>query len=333
MRCHVGRPRNARMKLITATAGLVTLAVLLVLGALVWAQSPSTQSPAVPQWQIDAGGKMAFDAASIKQNVSHDPAHTNVGLSGLDGAPPNGGFLSAVDFPLTVYIGFAYKLTPAQSQLMASQLPKWATADRFDIEARAQGSPTRNQMRLMMQSLLADRFKLVVHTETRQLPVLAAVLEKAGKTGPRLVLLSDDMPCGVFTPPAAGVAPPPAKYDGWFTPCGEVALRVVSGRVRVGSQNITIEHLAAMLSVTSFGALDQDRPILDQTELSGKFDFTMEFTPDPNGPARTLPNFQPDPSGPTFLEALKEQLGLKLESQTGPVDVLVIDHVEEPSPN
>ena len=148
-----------------------------------------------------------------------------------------------------MYIGFAYKLTPAQSQLMASQLPKWATADRFDIEARAQGSPTRNQMRLMMQSLLADRFKLVVHTETRQLPVLAAVLEKAGKTGPRLVRLSDDMPCGVLTPPAAGVAPPPAKYDGWFTPCGEVELRFVSGRVRVGSQNITIEQLAGMLSV------------------------------------------------------------------------------------
>jgi len=73
------------------------------------------------------------------------------------------------------------------------------------------------------------------------------------------------------------------------------------------------------------------RPVLDQTGLSGTLDFVIEWTPEFNGPPP--PNFQPDPSGPTFLEALKEQLGLKLQPQTGPVDVLVIDHVEEPSPN
>jgi uncharacterized protein (TIGR03435 family) len=72
-----------------------------------------------------------------------------------------------------------------------------------------------------------------------------------------------------------------------------------------------------------------DRPVLDKTGLTGKIDFTIEFTPDV--PAGT--SFQPDPNGPTFIEALKDQLGLKLESQTGPVDILVIDHVEEPSPN
>jgi uncharacterized protein (TIGR03435 family) len=72
-----------------------------------------------------------------------------------------------------------------------------------------------------------------------------------------------------------------------------------------------------------------DRPILDKTGLSGNFDFSLEFTPEFRSPQ----NFQPDPSGPTFPEALNEQLGLKLESQTGPVEVLVIDHVEEPSSN
>lgn len=181
------------------------------------AQAPA-QSPAVPQWQIDAGGKMEFDAASIKQNLSHDPAHTNVGLSGFDEGSPNGGFLSAVDFPLSVYIMFAYKLTPYQMQFLQPQLPKWAATDNFDVEARAQSSPTRDQMRLMMQSLLADRFKLAVHIETRQLPGLAVVLEKPGKTGPRLVSLPNDVPCAVASPASPGVPPPPGKYDGWFTP-------------------------------------------------------------------------------------------------------------------
>ena len=73
--------------------------------------------------------------------------------------------------------------------------------------------------------------------------------------------------------------------------------------------------------------------MLDQTGLGGAFDFTLDWTPQLNGPTAPGSTFQPDESGPTFLEALKEQLGLKLESQTGPVDVLVIDHVEQPSEN
>ncbi len=75
------------------------------------------------------------------------------------------------------------------------------------------------------------------------------------------------------------------------------------------------------------------RPVVDQTGLVGKFDFVIEFTPQLNRPVQPGAEFQPDPTGPTFLEALREQLGLRLESQTGPVDVLVIDHVEEPSAN
>ena len=76
-----------------------------------------------------------------------------------------------------------------------------------------------------------------------------------------------------------------------------------------------------------------DRPILDKTRFNGGFDFIMEFTPQINGPLPPGATFQPDPTGPTFLEALKEQLGLKLVSQTGPVDVIVVDHVEQPSEN
>jgi uncharacterized protein (TIGR03435 family) len=76
-----------------------------------------------------------------------------------------------------------------------------------------------------------------------------------------------------------------------------------------------------------------DRPVLDQTGLGGTFDFTLEWTPQLNGPLPPASTVQPDESGPTFLEALKEQLGLKLESQMGPVDVIILDHVEQPSEN
>ena len=88
-----------------------------------------------------------------------------------------------------------------------------------------------------------------------------------------------------------------------------------------------MERLAGILSGLA------DRPVLDKTGLTGKIDFVIEFTPQFNGPLPPGANFQPDPTGPTFLEALKEQLGLKLESQTGLVEVIVVDHVEQPSEN
>jgi uncharacterized protein (TIGR03435 family) len=85
--------------------------------------------------------------------------------------------------------------------------------------------------------------------------------------------------------------------------------------------------------LTNPQAFGVDRPVVDKTGLVGKYDFVMEFTPQINGPLPPGVNFQPDESGPTFLEALKEQLGFKLDSQTGPVPVIVIDHVEQPSEN
>ena len=81
------------------------------------------------------------------------------------------------------------------------------------------------------------------------------------------------------------------------------------------------------------GFLDLGRPVLDQTGLSGTFDFAIEWTPQLSGPLPPSTDFQPDPDGPTFLQALQEQLGLKLEPTTGPIDAFVIDHIEEPSPN
>ena len=237
-----GGTRSARKKPFLA-ASTVMLAVTLFIGvvaASLRAQSTASQSSAAsapvapsppPQWQIDAGGKLEFDVASIKPNRSGDPAHANINLSDLEEYTPTGGLLSAVDLPLATYLGFAYKLTFSQRDLLRPQLPKWATTDRFDIQAKAAGNATRDQMRLMMQSLLAARFKLAVHTETRELPVFGLVLEKPGKMGPYLAPFSDATSCA--SPPGSGASPtPPAKDDGWFAPCGAVGAWLVFGRVQ-----------------------------------------------------------------------------------------------------
>jgi uncharacterized protein (TIGR03435 family) len=99
------------------------------------------------------------------------------------------------------------------------------------------------------------------------------------------------------------------------------------GRLRLGGRNVTMELIASTLSVPG-GA---ERPVLDKTGLTGTFDFWIEYAPSDSPPPGAIS--QPDATGPTFLQALQEQLGLKLESQTGPVDVLVLDHVEQPSEN
>jgi uncharacterized protein (TIGR03435 family) len=95
--------------------------------------------------------------------------------------PPNGGVFSGTNVPLISYIYFAYKVTGSQFQLLLPHLPKWVLTDRFDIEARANGNPTKDQMRMMMQSLLADRFKLSMHYETQELPAFALVLANPEK--------------------------------------------------------------------------------------------------------------------------------------------------------
>ena len=118
-----------------------------------------------------------------------------------------GGVFTA-DFPLETYIEFAYKLwlSPEQRKTMLANLPKWVGSDRYEIHAKAEGNPTKDQMRLMMQSLLAERFKLAVHFETQEVPVLAMTLIKPGKLGPKLTPHVDI--CDHDAPAATKGAPP-----------------------------------------------------------------------------------------------------------------------------
>ena len=226
---------------------------------------------------------------------------------------------------------FAYKLTREQSQAFQTQLPKLANTFRYDIEAHASGNPTKDQFRLMMHALLADRFKLAVHFETRQLPVFALILDKPGKLGPHLQQHSDASPCATPAFLQAPVRAPSGTVTGGFPDmCGAFLPLQPSapGLVRPGARNTTMEAIATFFSAFGMGGVD--RPVLDKTGLTGKYDLIIEFAPQMNGPQPPGGDVQPDTSGPTFLEALKEQLGLKLEPQTGPVVVLVVNHAEEP---
>jgi uncharacterized protein (TIGR03435 family) len=296
--------------------------VTLLVGVVAAGQAPAVQSP-------KAADTPAFDVASVKPNKSTDEPNSNFPLGPGNVYVPNGGYFSATSHSLFDYILFAYKITGYQMQALQSQLPGWVTADRFDIQARVKGNPTKDQMRLMMQSLLAERFKLAIHNETRPVPVFGLLLLQPGKTGPQLQPHPDGASCATTPASAAGTAPSPTVPGGFPTLCGGILNMPPSapGRWRIGARNVTMGVIATALG------LPLGRPVLDETGLSGNFDFALEWTPEPDDPMPPLADFQTDPSGPSLLGALKEQLGLKLESQKGPADVIVIDHVERPSEN
>ncbi|HXA56247.1 MAG TPA: TIGR03435 family protein [Candidatus Acidoferrum sp.] len=269
---------------------------------------------------------MNFDVASIKRNTSGAPAYrasSNFPLGMGDSYSPNGGLFTATNFGVSAFIQFAYRLSSRETQALQSQLPKWANEERFDIEARAGSEATKDQMRLMMQSLLADRLKLAVHTETREGPVFALVLAKPGQTGPQLHRHSSNSPaCGTFTLSASA-----RQADGTPTACDVFLTLVDSEHVHTGARNVSMAMIAGAMPLPGMGTLD--RPVVDQTGLSGTFDFSIDCAPE----AAAGPSVQSPETPPTFLEALKDQLGLKLESTTAKIETLYIDHIEEPSPN
>lgn len=322
--------------LLTKVAGVVALVWVGLTGLLGTARlgvgQESMRQHVIPAWQSAAGGKMSFEVASVRQSKPGTVTPANFGMDisdSFEGADPNGRFTA--DYTLATYIQFAYKLWLSRGQMdsMLAHLPKWVSTDNFEINARVEGKPTKDQMRLMLQSLLADRFKLAVHFVSEQVPALALVLEKPGKLGPKLHPHSEGPSCDLTAP----VQPQdtPTNHDDAFPQiCDQYLMIPKPNRaILVGSRNTTIDILSTFL--TSLGRLDH--PVVDQTGLSGRFDFTLEFTPESKSPLPPDQDIQPEPQETTLQEALDEQLGLKLKSTRAPLDVLVIDHVEEPSPN
>jgi uncharacterized protein (TIGR03435 family) len=299
--------------------------VLLMMGG----QSLMAQSSPIPA-PIASPDKLEFEVASVKPNKTGDPAgRTNVPLGPGTLFTPTGGRFSVVNYNLYAFIGFAYKLTGDQDQALQSQLPAWVFSDHFDIEARAAGNPSKDELRLMVRSLLADRFKLVIRSETRQAPIFALLLSKPGKTGPRLRPHPDDSSCKPAAP-TAPITQIDLNGDGFPVICGGlVPMPHGAGRLyKFGARNVTMQFIANQLSI--MGQLS--RHVQDQTGLTGMFDFALEWSPELTAAQGANPDTENQP-GPTFLEALGDQLGVKLVSQKGPVDVLVVDHIEHPSGN
>jgi len=248
-------------------------------------------------------------------------------------SPPGG---SAEDFTASMatiesMIGFAYNIPtvlgmsndPAHFFLPHPQNligePAWAITDRYDLKAKLDGpeldawnklpkKEQREQLRLMIQALLADRFKLVVRRETREMPVYALVL---AKRGPKFA-------------PSAGPSPGendgsnPAKPFGKSKPYQtqwKLDRGIISGR------NVAIKDFVERLKMQRELA---SREILDQTMLTGKYDLTLTWASldDPK-----------DTDGPSLFSAIQDQLGLKLKPVKAPMEVLVVDHIERPSMN
>jgi uncharacterized protein (TIGR03435 family) len=305
---HLARKLDRRMPLLTAV-GLLAVATPVVFGSL-----HAVQSPAESQAETTPAMAFVFEVASIKPN------RYSTSMLGF-------GFVlerfTARGATLQLLIREAYGVEEDQ----ISGGPRWLNSERYDIEAKADKSVADElrklsfdqrviEYRRMLQALLADRFKLTLHRETKELPVYALVI---AKNGPKLQgAKPDDMY--------------PEDIDG--NRHGD-AMRV--GRGLLGGQGVSIAFLVQMLSQQQLG-----RPVLDMTGLTGKYDFTLQWTPDERRPrldkqAEGRQGTDSTPSaGPSELSiftAIQEQLGLKLESKKGPVEVLVIDHVDEPSEN
>jgi bla regulator protein blaR1 len=260
-----------------------------------------------------ASAPLKFEVASIKPSSSDD---RRVAMM----FQPGGGF-RASGATLKMLLAEAYGVREFQ----ISGGPSWISSERFDITAKAERSAAsettpdalqqmtdaerktmQEQMAQRLQALFADRFQLVVHHERKEQKVYALVV---GKNGSKLQQSQG----------GAGMR--------------QGMMRM--GRGSVEGQGVGLEALIRAIS----GQLG--RPVIDRTGLTGRYDIKLQWTPDPGQNATALggalpPGVEPppsDPNGPSIFAALQEQLGLRLESEKAPVDLIVIDRVEKPSEN
>jgi uncharacterized protein (TIGR03435 family) len=283
------------MKAKLATIGLLFLAVLS--GAAQQATTPA----AGPQGNASQGTPkpLTFDVISVKLNHS-DTTRASMGMN-RDG-------FAATNIELHDLLLQAFQLQEDQ-QLVGE--PKWTSSDRWDIDTRiaaedisALGKLNFHQRLEMFQTILTERFGLKMHHETRELPVYALVVAKGG---PKMTVSK----------------PRPEDPDG--IPGDPGVLRATRGKeTGVGTM---MEFLAEDLSE------ELGRKVVDHTGLTGRYDFTLTWTPDDSAAAVAGNAAAGMAQGPSLFTAVQEQLGLKLEPVKAPVDVVVIDHLEKPGEN
>jgi bla regulator protein blaR1 len=318
-----------------AGRGVTRIAVLLVILGSVGFETCGLAccqavAPQPPTWQVAAGGHAEFDVASIHPAEPGNYVQPNMTLNSEDTPVPPGGLFVA-DFPLMIFIEFAYKIMPTheQEEAMVAHLPHWVVSDRYLIQAKFSGNPNKDQIRLMMQSLLAERFGLTVHFENRDAPVFALVADREGKLGPRIRPHDEGPACDKAPQIPKGRTSPSVPPGGFVAKCGQVhGIDGPNHTLLIGGRDITLDHLAGYL--TDFE--DPGRPIVDETGLSGSYDFSLDWLPD--HPETAQGGGRPaDAEGPSFFDALKEQLGLRLKPTRAAVPTLAIDHIEPLTPN
>lgn len=352
------RQRHAASPRWTAVGRTACLAAMLGSRAICApAQQPPSAAPSTTtsaassvanaDWEAKAGGPQAFDVISIRPDPNDDdPPSVNVPYGPEDTYTNTGGVFRATNWPVVRLISFAYKTTTGQRDAFRASLPDWADKDGFSIEARSDNqNATKDQMRLMVRSMLAERFHLKVHYESRIVPVFAVELIKPGELGPQLRPHPADDSC---SGEHAAVAPrPAAPADGAEAPAPAAPARERSYPVlpggfplrcgtyvnmpptqpylrHEGGRNLTMTQIVS--TFTGMGNLG--RPAVDQTGLTGTFDWVMEFLDEREG--HTPP---PDAEGLHFQQALAKQNGLKLVPSRQPVELLLVDHLEHPSSN
>ncbi|MGB6690231.1 MAG: TIGR03435 family protein [Terracidiphilus sp.] len=313
------------------TAALLTLAIAVAHPACSQLQAGGTSGQAVASAPANpesvTTNKLAFDAASIR------PSEQKFALKGMnflnpvgDEAPPQGGLFSW-NVSLPWLINFAYHLRSGQERRGAREtLPKWAQDEWYTIEARAEGNPTRDDVRQMVRSLLEDRFQFAAHFEKRQGQVYALVVDKSGL---RLKPHPEGAPCTLSTLKVDKYPQTYPSYDAVPARCG-ISNRELShsGERRFEMLDVTMQQIADSLGLGGFAL---PLPVVDQTGLTGRYDAVLDF-----GPDGAPPNADPssDEIGlPPLPAALEKQLGIKLVKQNASVEVLVVDHIGTLSEN
>ena len=276
-----------------ALAGMGATAIGVPIVAGILLSAPSLRA----QFEPVTAATPRFEVASVKRRLAAD-------FGGL-GPVPGGGF-TADGATLDMVIRSAYELQPAQ--LVSA--PAWVNDERYDINARAPGA-TSAQRRLMTRALLFDRFGMRAHAETREMPVYVLMPVKPGVLGPGL------KPTG-----ECGPAKPPVDAPGQPLPCGILQ----SGAGQLSATGTTMQTLAsAAMNMAEYTGVD--RIVLDRSGLTGNYAFELHF-------AQVGRSANADaPQRADFFTALREELGLKLEPQRVPIEVLVIDRIERPTPD
>jgi uncharacterized protein (TIGR03435 family) len=268
-----------------------------------------------------------FDVVSIRESRTPGSSSSSFPLDPTARYNYEGGLLTAHNVPLLQLLVFAYAKNMYQILELRRQMPEWAQVMKFDVQARADGSPTKDEMREMMRSVLEERFHLKVHTEDRETTVLKLEVVHADKLGPKMRPFADGEPPCDKVPPYGDVAVATTP-DGLPAYCGVMIWipGTPAGEMRVGGRRLTPSDIALGIGAA---ADFMGRPVVDATGLAGTYDVLLDYAPDNSDPAHSSETL----NGVPLNEALHQQLGLKLEPGKAPVEVWVLDHVEKPSAN